>query len=354
VAPTVLSVSPADGSTLVCRTKAVTSTFDEPMDPLTITQPGAFTVTEGGVAVPGSVTYDAATQQARFLPTDPTGFRAGGAFVATIRSGVAGVTDLAGNPLAADKVWNFTTGADVCLAGPNLRSIAPFAAFGGTAGMTNQGVLTRINGDLGTTAVCTGVTGFHDAVDVYTETTLNVGIVNGVVDCAPPAPGTAAKMAIATQALIDARLAFAELALKPNGSLQGAGQLGGLTLTPGVYKASAGTYAITSGDLTLDAQGDSNAVWVFQSATSLTVGLSATPRQVLLINGADARNVYWQVGSAARIENGSSMVGTIFASAGVTVSTAGQVALTNLLGRAIGLDASVTMVNTVITIPPGP
>ncbi len=92
-------------------------------------------------------------------------------------------------------------------------------------------------------------------------------------------------------------------------------------------------------------------MWVFQSAAALTVGLTATPRSVLLINGAQARNVFWQVGSAARIEDGSTMVGTIIAPAGVTVSTAGQTVQTTLVGRAIGLTASVTLVNTTIVAP---
>ena len=72
---------------------------------------------------------------------------------------------------------------------------------------------------------------------------------------------------------------------------------------------------------------------------------------MLLINGAQARNVFWQVGSAARIEDRSSMVGTIIAPARVTISTAGQSAQTTLVGRAIGLTASVTMVNTTIVAP---
>jgi Ice-binding-like len=122
-------------------------------------------------------------------------------------------------------------------------------------------------------------------------------------------------------------------------------------LTSAVYTAAGGTFAITNGDLTLDAQGDANAVWVFQSAAALTVGLSATPRRVILVNGAQARNVFWQVGSAARIEDGSTMVGTIIAPAGVTISTAGQTVQTTLIGRALGLAASVTMVNTTIVAP---
>ncbi len=121
------------------------------------------------------------------------------------------------------------------------------------------------------------------------------------------------------------------------------------TLVANDIVGGAGT--LTASALTLDAQGDANAVWVFQSAAALTVGLTATPRTVFLINGAQAKNVFWQVGSAARIEDGSTMVGTIIAPAGVTVSTAGQLGQTTLTGRAIGLTASVTLVNTTIVAP---
>ena len=105
--------------------------------------------------------------------------------------------------------------------------------------------------------------------------------------------------------------------------------------------------------MTLDGQGDTNAVWVFQMASSLTVGVAGAPRSVILINGAQAKNVFWQVGSAATINGtgGGVMVGTIIASAGATFSTAGNTTITTLNGRVLGLNASVTMVNTVISVP---
>jgi hypothetical protein len=94
-------------------------------------------------------------------------------------------------------------------------------------------------------------------------------------------------------------------------------------------------------------------VWVFQMASSLTVGDAGTPHSVTLINGAQAKNVFWQVGSAATIDGagGGTMVGTIIASSGGTFSTAGNAAITTLNGRALSLNASVTMVNTVINVP---
>jgi hypothetical protein len=129
--------------------------------------------------------------------------------------------------------------------------------------------------------------------------------------------------------------------------------LGGLTLAPGTYTAAGGAFLLTGSDLTLDGQGDANAIWVFQMASSLTVGAPGFPRSVILINGAQAKNVFWQVGSAATLNGagGGTMVGTIIAPAGVTFSTAGNAAITTLDGRALGLSASVTMVNTVINVP---
>ena len=350
VSPTITAVSPPDLAAGVCLTSSVSATFSEPMDASTLIAAN-FGVSDGGVAVSGTVSYEAASQVLSFKPTAAAGFAAGRTFTATIVGGATGVKDLAGNAMAANRVWSFTTGTAPCLTAVNLGTAASFGAFGGSAGVTNQGINTVIGGNIGTTAACTLVTGLHDATNVYTETPLNIGAVNGSINCGPPAPGTTATLAIATQARADAQSAYNALALMPAGSDPGAGQLGGLVLVGGVYTAAGGTFAVTTGDLTLDARGDVNAVWVFQSAAALTVGLPATPRRVRLINGASAKNVFWQVGSAARVEDGSTMVGTIIAPAGVTFSTAGQTIQTTLTGRALGLTASVTLVNTTIVAP---
>ncbi len=251
---------------------------------------------------------------------------------------------------------NTTLVANFASTGPviYLGTAATFGSFGGSAGITNQGIFTQINGDIGTTAASTLVTGFHDTGgNVYTQTPLNMGTVNGTIFCAPPAPGTAPNFAIAQQALADATAAFNYLAGLPGGSDPGAGELGGLVLAPGTYTSASGTFKITSSDLTLDAQNNPNAIFVFQMAQSLTVGGPGLPRSIILVNGAQAKNVFWQVGSAATINGtgGGTMVGTIIAYSGVTFSTAGNVILTTLNGRALSLNASVTMVNTIINVP---
>jgi uncharacterized repeat protein (TIGR02543 family) len=253
---------------------------------------------------------------------------------------------------------NFTL--NVVIIPPILGNAAKFGAFGGNAGVTNQGLNTVINnGSIGTTAASTLVTGFHDGLtaDIYTETPLNKGNVTGGIFTAPPAPGTATSFAVASQGLLDATIAYNSIspASKPGGIDPGAGELGGLTLAAGVYKAASGTFKITNGDLTLDAKGDPNAVWIFQTAAGLTVGTAgpAGARNVVLKNGALAKNVYWYVGSSAVINGagGGIMTGTIISSAGITFSTAGNAVQTVLNGRAISLVASVTMVNTTVNVP---
>lgn len=243
-----------------------------------------------------------------------------------------------------------------------LGRASTFGAFGGSAGMTNTGVSTVINGDIGTTAVATAVTGFHDqeAACVYTETGANIGNVTGVIYPADPLPGACTdtapltKFQIATQARADALTAYNELVAKPMGPKAGAGNLAGLTLTPGVY-TSATSFMIEGGNLTLDAQGDANAVWVFQMGSTLTVGGpgAAFPSSVILTNGARPGNVFWQVGSEAIINagGGGTMAGTIISQAGTRISTAGSTDIVTINGRVLSLGASVTMVNTVINVP---
>ncbi len=266
------------------------------------------------------------------------------------------------NPLTVNMNANKNITANFTLIPTTITigSVALFGAFGGNAGITNQGLNTVINnGSIGTTAASTLITGFHDGTtaDIYTETPLNKGLVSGRIYTAPPAPGNATSFAIAAQGLADATVAYNSIspASKPGGIDPGAGELGGLTLAPGIYKSASGTFKITNGTLTLDAQGNPNAEWIFQTAAGLTVGVAgpAGARSVVMINGGLAKNVYWYVGSAAVINGagGGIMTGNIFATAGITFSTAGNAVQTVLNGRAISLVASVTMVNTTINVP---
>jgi hypothetical protein len=369
---TVQSTNPAANAGNVCTNATINATFNVPsglrMDPNTITS-SAFTVTGPAPVTASSVVLDAATGRiATFTPLAP--LTAGAVYTATIRGGASGVKDLAipANTLAANSSWSFT--AISCATPPPVQasialgSASLFGTFGGTAGVTSQGLKTVINGNIGTTAVSTAVTGFHDAGPgcTYTETPLNVGTVNGLIYTAPPPPtivcpseGTATTFAIATQARADAQAAYNALVAMPAGPDPGAGNLANKTLAPGVYTSAAGTFKIEGGNLTLDAQGNANAVWVFQMATSLTVGGpgAAFPSSIILANGAQAKNVFWQVGSAATINaaGGGTMAGTVISQAGAAISTAGNASIVTVNGRVLSLGASVTMVNTVINVP---
>ena len=369
---TVQSTNPAANATGVCITGTVNATFSVPsglrMDPNTITS-SVFTLSGPAPVTAASVVLDAGTGRiATFTPLAP--LTAGVVYTATIRGGAAGVKDLAipANTMAANTSWSFTAAS--CAVPPPVPAAIPlgsaslFGTFGGSAGMTSQGLNTVINGNIGTTAVSTAVTGFHDAGPgcTYTETPLNVGTVNGLIYTAAPPPtvacpseGTATTFAIATQARADALAAYNALVAMPGGPDPGAGNLANKTLAPGVYTSAAGTFKIEGGNLTLDAQGNANAVWVFQMASSLTVGGpgAAFPSSIILANGALAKNVFWQVGSAATINaaGGGTMVGTVISQAGAEISTPDNAAIVTINGRVLSLGASVTMVNTVINVP---
>jgi hypothetical protein len=227
--------------------------------------------------------------------------------------------------------------------------------------MTNTGTLTVINGDIGTVATGTSsITGFNDtAGDIYTETPANVGTVNGTIfTCTTSTTGpnhmvpSVANCNAAKQALIDANAAYLAMKSMTGGTDPGA-NLGSLTLAPGLYTAPAGSFQIQGGDLTLNAGGNANAVWVFQMATTLTVGTPSAPQSIILAGGAQAKNVFWQVGTAATINaaGGGTMVGTIIATTGAVFSTAANVSIITLEGRVLSLGPQITLVDTVINVP---
>ena len=372
----VQSTSPLDATFLpVCSTNSINASFEVPagvrLNPATVNNTTVLVVENnepGDPVAAKSIRLDTDTGTIMtFTPQDLLDENV--TYRVTIKGGPDGVKDLIvpGNEMQQDYVWTFTTEAPdaSCMQPANLATATPFGSFGGSAGITNEGLLTVINGDLGTTGVSTLVTGFvSEPTCQYTITPLNEGQVNGKIFTAPPPPtvacpqdGTAATEAVAIQARLDAEAAYIAIspANMPGGQNPGNANLGGLTLTPGVYTAPGGAFRIEGGDLTLDAQGNQNAVWVFQMATTLTVGGPGAdfPQSVTLINGAQPGNIFWQVGSAATINaaGGGTMKGTIIAQDGVSISTSGNVNIVTLDGRALSLSASVTVVNTVINVP---
>jgi hypothetical protein len=204
---------------------------------------------------------------------------------------------------------------------PPMGQAASFAVLGGST-VTNTGA-TNVLGDLGV-APGTAVTGFPP------------GIVTG---------GTIhINDAVAQQAQADLTIAYNNLAGQaPTVDLSGQ-NLGGLTLGPGVYRFS--TSAQLTGTLTLDAQGDPAAVFIFQIASTLT---TASASSVVMINGGSDCNVYWQVGSSATLGSGSAIAGSILALSSITLTTSA-----NLSGRALARNGAVTLdTNTVAVCAAG-
>ncbi len=118
------------------------------------------------------------------------------------------------------------------------------------------------------------------------------------------------------------------------------GNIGGLTLTPGLYKSTS-TLALSSGDLTFDARGNANAVFIIQIASTLTV---TSGRQVFLTGGAKASNIFWQVGASATFGTTSVFKGTVMAMESITFETGAS-----LTGRAMARTGAVTMdANTIV------
>ena len=199
-----------------------------------------------------------------------------------------------------------------------LGAAANFAILAGST-VANTGP-TIINGDLGLSPG-SAVTGFPP------------GVVNGAQHVADTT---------ADQAKLDLTVAYNDAAGRTVAPVSVAGNIGGLTLPPGLYKSTS-SLEISSGDLTLDAQGDANAVFIFQIASTLT---TTAGRQVVLSGGAKAANVFWQVGTSATLGTTTIFKGTIMADQAITLQTGAT-----LDGRALARIAAVTLDSNIVTIP---
>jgi hypothetical protein len=150
------------------------------------------------------------------------------------------------------------------------------------------------------------------------------------------------------QAQLDWVTAYNALVAKPSIPLS-TGDIGGLTLTPGVYKASSslGILSPAPGPLsivTLDGLGNANAVFIFQIGSALTTN---TGTQVKLTNGTQAKNVFWACGSAATLGVSSTFNGNILATTDITVATS---AVVN--GRLLAHTGQVNLDSNLITVAP--
>ena len=197
------------------------------------------------------------------------------------------------------------------------------------AGITNTGP-SVITGDVGVSPLAASNMAGFDGSNV-------VGTIYGA-DATGPS-GSIPFPSLLTQAMVDLTIAYDDAAGRTADPIGVAGDLGGLTLYSGLYKSNS-ALEITSGDLTLDAQGDVNAVWVFQIASDFNM---TSGRQVFLSGGAKASNIFWQVGSSATFGTTTVMKGTIMAYAGITFATGAS-----LEGRALARTEAVTLQSNTI------
>jgi hypothetical protein len=200
-----------------------------------------------------------------------------------------------------------------------LGSAAAFAVLAGST-VTNTGA-TMVNGNLGVSPG-SAVVGFPPGY-VNGNTYTGVGSAAG-------------------QAQLDLTTAYNDAAGRTLAPVTVAGNIGGQTLAPGLYKSTS-SLAISSGNLTLDAQGNANAVWIFQIASTLT---TTSGRRVILSGGANAANIFWQVGTSATLGTTSVFHGNILADQSITITTGAT-----LNGRALARVGAVTLGGNIVTIP---
>ncbi len=374
--PTVTLLNPTDLATGVCLETRVNATFSEAMVPSTLTNTTVTLQLTGpplGALLGGNVVYDVQNNVATFTPT--SALAANTNYTATVTTGAQ---DLAGNALASNRVWSFTTGTQSCFPlPPSLGLAAPFA-IAANAGVTNTPnvPITTINGnvvlDPVTAATCNAVP--IDAAGGFGLCAGSPPAINGQV-ISPLFPDAGA-----TSGAIISDLQAAFLSITPPAGPPAAGSLGGATpipagttlgeptgsalvqgdnlFRPGVYQSL--TSILITGDLTLDAQGDPNALFIFQSSSTVgTAAGAASPAphtRILLINGAKASNVWWQAGSSATLGLFSEFQGNILASADITMTTGatscGRLLAGGFTSGAFVFDSNVVSVPGNVNAPP--
>ncbi|MDO9579662.1 MAG: ice-binding family protein [Bacteroidales bacterium] len=324
VRPKVTSTDPLNNVTGVARNKVVALTFSEAMDPLTINT-STFTLKQGTTAVSGTVAYSGTT--ATFTPSNVLAPSI--TYTATITTGAK---DLAGNALAANTVWSFTTaGATSGLAVVDLGAAGNYVILAKSA-ITNTPT-SAVTGDLGLSPVATSfVTGFAltNATGYATSPQVTGNIY--AADMADPTP---INLTTAVENMITA---YNDAAGRPSPDFSelGTGNIGGKTLAPGLYKWTS-TVTLPS-DVTIS--GGATDVWIFQISGDLTVSSAVN---VTLSGGALAKNIFWQVAGQATLGTTSHFEGIILSMTGINFQTGAS-----MNGRALAQTAVVLDGNAVI------
>jgi hypothetical protein len=322
ILPTVISNSPLNNATAVGRDKGVSINFSEAMDPSTLNS--SFTLKQGTTAVPGTVTYTGST--ATFTPTNV--LAASTVYTATVTTGAK---DLAGNALATNIVWSFTTsGALAGLSAVNLGTAADFVILAKTKISTTG--TSHVTGNIGISpAAATFITGFAlilPAGGAFSTSSLVTGNIYAPNYASP----TPANM---TTAISNMQTAYTDAAGRtlPDFTELYTGNIGGKTLVPGLYKWSSTVLVPSS--ITLS--GSATDVWIFQISKDLTVSNAVN---VTLSGGASANNIFWQVAGIATLGTTSHFEGNILCKTGITFKTGASMNGRALAQTAVVLDAN--------------
>jgi len=319
--PVVNSTDPLNNATGVAVNKVVAVTFSEALDPLTINAT-TFTLKQGATAVIGVVAYSGIT--ATFTPANV--LVAGTVYTATLTTGAK---DLAGNALAANSVISFTTAAAVSnLAVVNLGAAGNYVILAKTA--VNNTPTSAVTGDIGLSPAATSfITGFSltNATGYATSPQ-----VTGNLYAADMASPTGTNLTTAVENMITA---YNDAAGRPSPDFSelGTGNIGGKTLTKGLYKWSNTVSLPTS----VTISGSADDVWIFQIAGDLTVTSAVN---VTLIGGAQAKNIFWQVAGTVTIGTTSHFEGILLSKTGITFQTGASINGRALAQTAVILDGN--------------
>jgi uncharacterized protein YjdB len=328
--PFITSVFPVDAATGVAVTTNIEVTFNEAMDSNTI-HPASFLVSASGSGVSGTVSYDGLTKTATFNPDAELLYNT--EYTATVTTEVA---DPAGAAMLVDEVWTFTTASEALAGvGPaliNLRTASNFAILA-KAAITTTGN-TLVTGDIGVSPqALVDITGFSETLSLD-GTSATSPYVTGKIYASDMQEPTPSKL---TTAITDVEAAYVEAAGRVDYAVvSGAagGIIGGQTFAPGIYKWE--TVVTMATDITL--QGGVNDVWIFQVADNLTASSGAT---VLLADGAQAKNIFWQVAGIVTLGTGSHFEGIIMSMTQIVLETGASVHGKLLAQTQVTLDTAV-------------
>lgn len=324
-APTVESSSPADGATGVTLNTEVGVVFSEAIDPATLTSDSFKLTKDTGGTVAGTLKY---TNPNTVVLTPDSNLDTESSHTLTLNTAL---TDLAGNPLAQVTI-GFKTGTEIA-SGPEkvqLGTAENYVLLAKT-GISTTGA-TAITGDIAVSPGSrTTLTGFDETMS--TDTTYATSShVTGKLFAASMSSPTPSNL---TTAVSNMETAYTNAAGRsdPDFSNKGAGEIGGLTLEPGLY--NWGTGVTVTNDVTLN--GGANDVWIFQISKSLVLQDGAS---VVLTGGAIPENIFWQVAEGVTLKAGATLNGVVLSKTGVDLLSGAVLNGRGLAQSAVTLDGN--------------